>query len=103
MKKISKEPGNSGLGAHDYMKNHGLRAAMASLLMEAGHTDSSVILRPGHSNSTTIARYHSLKGGKGLRQQLKLLGHVVDSNSGHSLNRKNLNRNISERPYQMMQ
>lgn len=43
VKTICNEAGLSGSGFNDYMKNHRLHASMTSLLVEAGHADSTVI------------------------------------------------------------
>lgn len=35
---------------------------MTLLLFEAGQSDSSIILRSGRANVTTLSRYHNLQG-----------------------------------------
>lgn len=45
---------------------------MTSLLIEAGHSHSSIILRAVNSNTNILTRYHNLRGVKGLRQQHSL-------------------------------
>lgn len=50
------EPLVTGSGLNDYMTNHGLRSSMTTLLVEVGHSDSSIIIRTGYSNATTFAR-----------------------------------------------
>lgn len=81
VKTICNEAGVQGSGLNDYMTNHGLRSSMTSLLIDAGHTDSSIILRTGHSSATTLARYHNLRGSEGLRQQ-----HSLFQDTGKELN-----------------
>lgn len=46
---------------------------MRSLLIEAGHSDSSIILQTWHSNKNTLNLYHNLKQVEGLRQKKNLL------------------------------
>lgn len=38
---------------HEYFSNHGLRASMLPFLVEAGHPGYIIILRTGHTNTTT--------------------------------------------------
>lgn len=59
---------------HDYMTTHGLRATMTSLLIEAGHNYSIIVLRTGLSSTDTLTRYHNLQGNEGFRQQISLFG-----------------------------
>lgn len=49
--------------------DHDLRASMISALIDCGHSDSSTILRTGHTSVDTLARYHKLQSVEGLRQQ----------------------------------
>lgn len=67
VKRICNEAGVTGSGLNNYMTNHGLRSSMTILLKGAGNSDSSIILRTGHSNVTTLARYHNLRGTEGYR------------------------------------
>lgn len=72
VKNMCLEANITGTGVNDYVTNHGIRSSMISLLIEAGHTDSSIILRTGHTNTNTLARYHHLEGAEGLKQQIDL-------------------------------
>lgn len=47
---------------------------MTSLLIEAGHFDSSIVLQTGHTSVDTLKRYHNLQDEKGLKQQSALFG-----------------------------
>lgn len=52
---------------------------MKSLLIEAGHSDSSIISRRGHCNTTKPPRYHNLRWAEGLRQHQSLLKTNLES------------------------
>lgn len=78
VKPICREAGVRCLGMNEYLTNYGLRSSMTSLLTDAGHTDSSKILHTGHSNTTTLARYHHLRGNEGLRHQESLFQTTAD-------------------------
>lgn len=47
------------------------------LLIESGHSYSSIILCTGHFNTTTLSRYHNLHGAGGLRQHQNLFWPTV--------------------------
>ncbi len=44
------------------MASHGLRGAMASLLSEAGHSDSSVSMKTGYRDVNRLQNYQNLFG-----------------------------------------
>lgn len=52
---------------------------LATILYEAGHSDSSVSMRTGHRDPRSLESYQNLRGGEGLRQQRDLLGDVSGS------------------------
>lgn len=66
--------GISGLGGKLWVTNHSLRGTLASILFEAGHSNSSVAMRTGHRQMQSLKSYQNLRGGDGLRQQRDLLG-----------------------------
>ena len=67
VKDMCKSSNISGSGVLSFMTMHGLRATMTSLLIEAGHGDSSIVLRTGNSSVDTLKRYHNLHGAEGLK------------------------------------
>lgn len=76
------EAGLSEDGLKHYVTNHGLSFSMVSLLIEAGQTDSTIILRTGHTNTNALARYHIVLGAEFLKQQTELF--KVNSTNGIS-------------------
>lgn len=68
VKTIFNEAGVKGSVLNSYMPNYGLQSSRKSLLLDAGNTDSSIILRTGHFSASTLARHHKLKGTNGLGQ-----------------------------------
>lgn len=62
VKTICIEVAVKGSWINEYMTNHGLCSSMTALLIHAGQTDSSIILSTGHSDRTTLVRYHNLHG-----------------------------------------
>lgn len=82
MRNICNEVELNGGGLNDFMKNHGLHSSMTASLTDVAHKDSSVILRTGHCNTTTLARYDNLHGMKGLRQQESLFQSSDDKAHG---------------------
>lgn len=73
VKSCCNEEGIQGSGTKSWMTTHGLRGTLATILFEAGHSDSSVSLRTGHRDPTSLKSYQHLRGGLGLRQQRDLL------------------------------
>lgn len=50
-----------GSGLNSYLTNHGLRGSMITYLVEAGHTECSIILRTGHSGDNFDSVSKSLR------------------------------------------
>lgn len=71
--------GVKGTGLQNHMTDHGLRATMISQLIAAGHSDSSIILRTGHSSVDTLARYHNLQGVEGFKQQMGIFNSAFNT------------------------
>lgn len=69
VKAMPTEAGMRGNGLNGYLFNQCLRSSMIGLLIEANYTDTSIILRTGHTNTNTLARYHNVQGAKGLKQK----------------------------------
>lgn len=88
MKNIYREAGVTGSRMNNYLTNDGLRASMKSLLIDTGHTDSSIILCVCQSNTTTLARYHNLRGKEGLRQQKSLFQSIEETNISDNASEK---------------
>lgn len=51
----------SGSDIKNFMSTHCLRGALASLLFEADHLDSSISMRTGHRDSRSSPSYHNLR------------------------------------------
>ena len=66
--------GLQGCGARKNMTMHGLRAAAVTLLLKAGHADSSVAMRTGHRDVRSLNSYQNLAGSLGKRQQEDVFG-----------------------------
>jgi len=62
----------TGNGVHNYVTNHGLRGPMASLLLDAGFSDTTVSLRTGHRNNDSLKNYKNNQGGSSYSQQKAL-------------------------------
>eukprot|EP00171_Calliarthron_tuberculosum_P005304 IDg5304t1 len=61
-----------GNGMHQYVTTHGLRAKIALLLLEVGHSHSLSALRTGHNYVESLKHYQNLQGREGYRQQRDL-------------------------------
>lgn len=85
MKDMCKEAHIKGNWIKDYVTYHRLCASMIQFSVEAGHPDCIIVLRTGHTNTTTLARRHNLRGSEYLQEQINIIGgesttaHVVQS------------------------
>lgn len=61
-------------GTKHWVTSHGLRGIQASILFEAGNSESSVAMRTGHRDPKSLKSYQNLRGREGKDQQLDLLG-----------------------------
>ena len=64
--------GITGTGVNDCVTTHGLRGTMITLLLEAGHADTTIMLRSGHSQVQSVLNYTNLQGNEGLQQQMDM-------------------------------
>lgn len=64
---------------------HGFHGALATILYENGHSDSSVALRTGHRDPKSLEYYQHLRGGNGLQQQRDFLGDIETAGSSKSI------------------
>lgn len=71
--KLCKAEGVRGIGEKDHVTTHGLRATTTSLLVEAGHPDSSTAMRTGHRDMRSLKNYQNLSGAIGKRQDQDIL------------------------------
>ena len=74
IKEVCQCLGIRGQGAAEHVTAHGLRATMISLLISAGYSDASIVLRTGHRDSRSLQSYHNLKGQNGVDQLASLFG-----------------------------
>lgn len=88
VKHICHEAGVTGPGMNNYLRDHVFRALMTSLLIDAGHTDSSITLWTSHTNTTALVRYHNLFGKDGLRQQNSLFQATEGTNISDNPSKK---------------
>lgn len=77
---MCREVGISGTGVKEGMSTHGIRGTVTTLLVEAGHLDSAILLRTGHRNRQSLKHYQNLQGLEGMRQQNDILGGVPSPN-----------------------
>lgn len=73
VKDVCAREGIQGSGSRNWVTTHGLRGTLATILFGAGHADSSVALRTGHRDPTSLKSYQHLRGQEGLQQQRDLL------------------------------
>lgn len=81
VKTVSMKEGVSGIGSKAFATNHGLRGTLASLLIQSGHSDTSVSKRTGHKDLRSLQHYQNLQGAEGQQQQVNILS---GSNAGPS-------------------
>lgn len=70
----------SGCGEMPWVTTHGLSGALATLLFESDHADSSVAMRTGHRDMRSLKSNKNLRGWLGKRQQGDLFGYNQTSN-----------------------
>ena len=69
LKTITVEAVIRGNGVRDYLTNHSLRDTMITLLVEAGHTTDTIMLRSYHFDPQFVGQYTRLEGEEGSNQQ----------------------------------
>lgn len=67
VKEVIISGGISGTGSKMWTTAHVLRGTFTSLLLAAGHSDSSVFLRTGDRDPRSLRNYHHLQVAEGLR------------------------------------
>ena len=74
VKTVCASLGISGTGVKHGMTTHGLKGTVTTLLVEAGHSDSSIAMRTGHRDPRSLKNYQNLQGRGGEKQQEDILG-----------------------------
>ena len=74
VKTVCASLGISGTGVKHGMTTHGLRGTVTTLLVEAGHSDSSIAMRTGHCDPRSLKNYQNLQGRGGEKRQEDILG-----------------------------
>ena len=74
VKTVCASLGSSGTGVKPGMTTHGLRCTVTTLLVEAGHSDSSIAMRTGHDDPCSLRNYQNLQGRGREKQQEGILG-----------------------------
>lgn len=77
-----------GTGLQENMTDHGLRGTMISQLIAAVNSDSSIILRKGHSSVDKLTRFHNLQCMEGFKQQVSIFNSNFTNLPFHDTDRK---------------
>lgn len=59
-------------GPQEHMSNHSMRTTVISMIIDSRNSDSSVMLRYGQTNISTLTRYYNLSILEGFKKQIGL-------------------------------
>ena len=90
-----------GVGDKHGIVTHSLRGTVATLLLEAGRTDTATALRTGHLQNDSLKSYKNLAGSEGKIQQRAIFSGKLDNlsalcpNKSEDVKSKNIGTNVA--------